>query len=217
MHRQIGRRRLLAGATALLLADAPARLPVPAGNRLLFKVVRHGSVIGEHRLDFAQSGAQLLVTVNVEMALSFGPLRLFHYYHHALERWDGGQCVSVGSQTDHNGKKFTLTAQRGASGWDVDGSKGRLQAPPDALPATHWNRKMLDGPLINTETGAIMRPKIEDLGPDTIPAFEAPAIHAEHFVMTGDADMDTWYSAAGWAGVRFTGGDYSVISYERVI
>jgi len=189
----IGRRGLITGGTALLLAAGDA-LPVPPSNRLLFQVVRGGSV----------------------MHVSFGPIPLFHYRHHALESWDGDQCVSVVSQTDHNGEQLTVSAKRDATGWSVDGSKGHLRAPPDALPATHWNKKMLRGPMINTETGSVMHPHIADLGQDQVLAYMTAPITAEHYVMSGDAQMDTWYDAApSWAGARFKGGDGSDIRYER--
>ena len=211
----IGRRGLITGGTALLLAAGDA-LPVPPSNRLLFQVVRGGSVIGTHRLDFVRSAGGLQVSVNVVMHVSFGPIPLFHYRHHALESWDGDQCVSVVSQTDHNGEQLTVSAKRDATGWSVDGSKGHLRAPPDALPATHWNKKMLRGPMINTETGSVMRPHIADLGRDQVTAYMTAPITAEHYVMSGDAQMETWYDAApSWAGARFKGGDGSDIRYER--
>jgi len=200
-----------------MLADALPGLPVPPGNRLLFEVVRHGSVMGTHRLDFASVANRLVVTVNVQMALSFGPIPLFHYAHHAVEQWEGDQCIGLKSQTDHNGTQFQVLAQRDAIGWQVAGSQGKLRASPDALPATHWNRKMLQGPMINTETGSIMHPKIADLGEEMIPAWGGSAIRAEHYEMSGDAQMDTWYDDfPSWAGAQFLGGDGSLIRYVRV-
>ena len=209
----VSRRCVLTGGAAVLLLGDGDPLPVPPSNRLLFEVVRHGGVMGTHRLDFVRSQQGLVVTVNVQMALSFGPFRLFHYAHHAVERWQSNQCVSLEAQTDHNGAPFRVVAVRDAGGWSVQGSKGNLRAPPNTLPATHWNRAMLSGPMINTETGSVMRPKIADLGQDHVPNSQNMA---EHFVMTGDAQMDTWYDAVpSWAGARFVGGDGSQIEYQR--
>ncbi len=210
----LNRRTLLTTSAALLLADAP--LPVPTSNRLLFQVVRASHVIGTHRLDFARSGPNLQVSVNVVMDVSIGPFPIFHYQHHALESWNGNECVSVESQTDHNGRKLQVLAKRDATGWQVNGSHGNLRAPANSLPATHWNRAMLNGPMINTDTGSIMRPRIADLGQQTIPLFSGGNIAAEHFVMSGDAVMETWYDAApSWAGAQFRGGDGSVIRYIK--
>jgi len=160
----VSRRCVLTGGAAVLLLGDGDPLPVPPSNRLLFEVVRHGGVMGTHRLDFVRSPQGLVVTVNVQMALSFGPFR---------------------------------------------------RAPPNTLPATHWNRAMLSGPMINTETGSVMRPKIVDLGWDHVPSYPNSQIQAEHFVMSGDAQMDTWYDAPGWAAARFIGGDGSQIEYQR--
>lgn len=210
------RRRTMIGSGAALLFAGAAPLPVPDANKLLFQVVRGGGVIGTHRLDFIRSGSDLTVNVNVVMAISFGPIPLFHYHHHAVENWQGGECVSLEAETDHNGTKFKVVAHRDASGWDVTGSKGKLRAPPETLPATHWNKAMLNGPMINTETGSVMRPAIAELGWQKITAAGGGTITAEHYRLSGDADMDTWYDdTPSWAGAAFTGGDGSTIRYVK--
>jgi len=216
MPDHLGRRGLLTGGAALLLGAAANSLPVPRDDRLLFQLIRNNSVMGSHRLDFNLSASGLAVTVNVLMALYFGPFRIFHYAHHAVETWDGNECVSVVSQTDHDGKRYQLVAKRDGMGWQVMGASGDVRAPSDALPATHWNRQMLRGPMINTENGDILRPKIADLGPEMVPAFDAAPIRAEHFALSGDVQMDTWYDGTNsWAGAAFKGADGSVIRYER--
>ena len=64
----IRRRSLLAGLTALPLAQARAGLPIPAGHRLTFHIIRKGSTIGEHPIDFAQAGDTLTVSVVADIA-----------------------------------------------------------------------------------------------------------------------------------------------------
>ena len=72
----IGRRSLLAGLTALPLAQARAAPPVPASNRLAFHIIRKGSTIGEHSVDFAQAGDALTVSVAADIVVGIGPDRV---------------------------------------------------------------------------------------------------------------------------------------------
>ena len=71
----IRRRSLLAGLTALPLAQTRAGLPIPAGHRLTFHIIRKGSTIGEHPIDFAQAGDTLTVSVVADIAVGIGRSR----------------------------------------------------------------------------------------------------------------------------------------------
>lgn len=213
----IGRRDVLAGGAALALAPMAARaaLPIPAGNRLGFDILRKGSKLGTHVLTFQPTGDGATVTVAVDLAYKIGPITLYHYSHHAIERWQGDVVVSLETRTDDNGDKYQVTGRRDASGLVVQGIKsGRYVAPPNALPASHWNRRELDGPWINTQDGRIMRPKVASLGIDSIPTVGG-STRARHFRLSGDVDMDMFYDdRLGWAGLSFVKGG-APIQYLR--
>jgi hypothetical protein len=215
----IHRRELLAGGGALLAAlpvtGLRAALPVPAGNRLGFDVIRKGAKLGVHMLSFAPNGDSLTVQVAVDIVYKIGPITLYRYTHRAIERWQGEQVVSLESHTDDNGTKYQVLGHREAAGFVVEGTKARYVAPPDALPATHWNRRELAGPWINTQDGALMRPRIAQQGIDTIPTAGGGSTRARRFVLTGDVQMDMWYDdRPSWAGLAFVKGGVPV-RYER--
>ena len=203
----IDRRELILGGAALAVLPAGLRaaLPIPAGNRLGFDVVRKGSKLGTHVLTFTPAGDGLTVQVAVDIAYKIGPITLYHYTHAATERWQGDQVVAVQSQTNDNGDKYQVTVRREAAGLVVQGTKApRYVAPADALPATHWNRRELDGPWINTQDGRLMRPRIASQGIETIPTASGGALRARHFVLSGDVELDMWYEdRLGWAGLSF--------------
>jgi hypothetical protein len=212
----IDRRRFLAGLGALAVAPAHAALPVPPGRRLAFDVMRKGSKIGAHVLRFEPAGDDLKVLIDVMLKVSFGPITFFSYRHDAVELWRGGAWLSVEATTVQNGKTMRVTGRRTDDGVAVDGPRGRFVAPAATLAATHWNRRMLDGPFLNTQTGEVQRPKIERRGEVMVPARGGP-IRADHYAMTGEVALDTYYDAGPtWAGLRFKGGDGSTIRYERV-
>ncbi len=225
----ISRRNLVLGGGAFLcaprlLADPvltppkPGLLSTPPGKSLGFDVMRKGSKIGTHVLTFDQNGDNLTVNVDVELKVGLGPIVLFRYKHHASEVWKGGQLVSLDTETNDDGTPHKVTGRATDAGFKVEGSKAKPYiAPADALPATHWNRKMLDGPWINTQDGRLLRPKITPMGPDMIPVASGAKIPAQHFALSGDAVLDTYYDGTpNWVGLNFKAGDGSLILYERV-
>jgi hypothetical protein len=216
----LGRRTLLLGCGAMMCARPPSAAPfvAPPGDALAFKVFRDGDEIGMHTLDFTQSGDDLTVRIAVDLAVGLGPIVLYRFTHRATEIWRAGRLFSVDAQTDNDGTPFMMTARRDDSGLVVEGSKAaRYIAPPNALPATHWNRNMLDGPVINTQHGELMKPSVTPLGPELIACASGSEIRADHFSVTGDATLDTWYDdARSWAGLGFKAKDGSDIRYERL-
>ncbi len=226
----LGRRNLVIGGgaficlrPALAFAEAAAQsslLSPPPGKALGFAVVRKGSKIGEHLLTFDDAGnGNLTIHVAVQLKVGIGPIALFRYTHNATETWKNAQLVSLETQTNDDGKPYKVTGRKSPdAGFLVEGTKAPLYtAPENALPATHWNRKMLDGPMINTQDGRLMHPTITPIGKDAIPVATGARITANHFSLTGDAVLDTWYDdTANWAGLSFKAGDGSDVVYERI-
>ncbi len=190
----------------------------PPGQSVSFHVLRKGSVIGTHTLAFEGQGDNLVVRVAVDLAVGLGPITLFRYTHRAVETWRNGQVVSLETTTNDDGTHDTVAGRRTDAGLVIEGTKAaRYTAPDNALPATHWNRKMLDGPMINTQDGRLMHPNVRAVGSDAIPTAEGGTVTASHFAMSGDVLLDTWYDAtSNWAGICFKAGDGSVVRYERV-
>jgi hypothetical protein len=109
----------------------------------------------------------------------------------------------------------TIAMRRDGDALVVESSQaGRYRAPPGALPATHWNRRMLDGPFINTQNGEVLRPSVAGAGTGPLPG--AAQRQAERYVLSGPIDLETWYDATPqWVGLRFRGRDGSTIQYEQ--
>jgi len=211
------RRNILAGAGALCCGPALA-LPEAPTRDLSFRVLRGGSVIGTHAVRFSATADALTVTVAVDLAVKFGPIRLFHYKHDTIERWKGGIFESLDSKTDHDGTAHFSTVRREASGLAVEGSKGpRYIAPANALPATHWNRAELSGAMINPENGALLTPRITDKGRTSVALASGATIPARQFDWRGQDNMDLWYDDKdAWAALSAAAEDGSRLVYERL-
>jgi hypothetical protein len=216
----INRRGLLiAGGSWLFGLEArAAAFRVPAGRSLGFAVIREGSRIGTHMLAFEGDPENPTIQVKVNLSVGIGPITLFRYRDDAIETWRAGQIFSIESETDADGKPYRMSALRGPDGLVVEGTGvARYVAPQNALPATHWNRELLEGPMINTQDGRLMRPKVTELGPEPIPTAAGAPIRADRFSLSGDATLDTWYDdGANWAGIRFLAGDKSEVRYVRI-
>jgi hypothetical protein len=173
------------------------------------------SVIGRHELSFTTGADSLTVRIDVEISVGLGPIRLFHYTHQATEQWQGGRVMAIDARTSDDGTDFTMSGHRSGDSLIIEGTKApRYTAPPHALPGTHWNKAMLDGPIINTQDGRLMTPTVTLIGSRLVPAGSGPRM-AHEYQLRGDLRLDTWYDPTPeWVGLRFTAHDGSVVVYE---
>jgi len=215
----IARREALGGMVALLTpsfigagAAMAATLPVPPANRLGFDVIMGSRKLGTHDLVFHPQPDGLLVEVAVDLAYKLGPMTLFRYTHTAHERWQGGQVIEMDTQTNENGTHYRVDARR-ENGALVVRPQGKpsYTAPADALPATHWNHRELDGPMINTQNGELLRPQIAPEGLFTVAAADGKSLRVRKYALTGPVKLNLWYDEAQeWAGLSFVKGGFEV-------
>jgi hypothetical protein len=218
------RRALLLGCASLACVstvaclDSALALPVPPERRLAFRIIRKGSVIGSHVIDFGRDDDRLTVSIAVDIAVGIGPLVLFRYAHEATEQWRGNQLVFMQTQTKDDGTRDRLTVRRDGLGLAVESSQyPPYIAPADAYPGSHWNQQMLQRPVINTQNGRLLRPQVIPLNREKVALASGATVEARHFSVRGDANLDTWYDASpSWVALRFIAHEGSEIRYERV-
>ena len=215
----LDRRLFLSGACAsLCLPDAAsANMRIPEGSRLAFSVLREGGDFGAHVLTFARSGDEVTVQVAIDLVVRLGPVPVYRYEHRATEIWSGAAFRSLDAQTKDDGKRLTVKAQRLANAVTVESSnKGAYEAPANALPSTHWNRRMLDGPFFNTQTGELLSNAVTPRGATTVETSSGRKINVRRFEIVGPITLETWYDdQQTWAGLQFKGKDGSQILYKR--
>jgi hypothetical protein len=211
------RRMFLIAATTLAAAPAFALISAPQGRRLAFNVLREGKKIGTHEVSFSRQGEAWTIDVTIDLAVSLGPVPLYRYRHRAREIWTSGQFTSIDADTNDNGSKLIMRAVRNTSGVAVNSTQsGDYVAPATALPSTHWNRRMLDVPFINTQTGELLRAAVSPLGTGEVEAATGAKIPVRRFEIRGPITLETWYDETStWAGLRFKGHDGSQILYKR--
>jgi hypothetical protein len=215
----IGRRAvLLAGAAVAIAPPASASLPVPPGDTLAFRLVRHGSEIGRHTLDFAQRGNTLTVRIAVTARVTLLSIPIVHYSHTVVEVWQDGVLASLTGETDKNGQHEWVKASRGSEGLVVTGSKtARYIAPEPAGSTSYWNKRLLDGPMVSLEDGVLLRPKVVEERVEPIPLASGGTIPAERYNLSGAFRVDLWYDRTGtWASLGLPAADGSYVHYERL-
>jgi hypothetical protein len=192
-------------------------LPVPPSHRLGFQVMRHGSAIGTHTLAFQASDTDLRVDIAVNVLVHLGPIPLVHYTHRAMETWKDGHLSVLEGQTNKNGMLMHMRAYHVAEGLRVEGSgTDPYIAPPDALPTTYWNPRMLWVPMIGTQDGGLVRPRVREKTIEEVRLASGGALPAQLYSLSGDLQLDLWYHQSDWVGMRFEVADGSVITYQRL-
>ncbi len=217
-HTALTRRHLLCGSAACLTTgSALASIPAPPGNRLSFKVIREGKDIGTHRVAFTRNGDVWTIETAIDLAVTFGPVTFYRYRHRAEEIWTAGLFTSISAETNDDGKALKVQANRtGRSVAVTSTQSGTYEAPAQALPATHWNRRMIEVPFINMQTGELTQPVVSALGTGDVETASGRKINVRRFLIEGPPKLETWYDErAAWAGLRFKGKDGSEIAYQR--
>jgi Family of unknown function (DUF6134) len=214
----IGRRAVLAVGAALTVRQGSAALPVPQGNALAFRLIRHGSDIGRHTLSFEPQADALTVRVAVDAVVTLLSIPIVRYKHRVVEAWQAGTLVSVTGETNKNGRQEWVSASRDSQGLVVLGSKTEQYIAPEPAGCTsYWNRGLLDGPMISLEDGVLLRPKVVKELAETIPLASGGTIAADHYNLSGAFKVDLWYDQANtWASLGLAAADGSYVHYERL-
>lgn len=205
------RRTLLAtGAACCLVPHRTA----DAGVAMEFMVLRNGRDIGRHRLSLERAGDDVVVAIDVELAVGFGPLTFYRYRHENRERWRAGRFVNFASRTDDNGTKLRARAERAADGIAVEGADGAFLAPADAWPTTYWYPGFLDrNAWVDTQFGRLRRARVVPAGSGEVEIAGRRA-GAERFRLEGDLDLDLWYRDRHWVGLEAVAPDGSRLVYR---
>lgn len=202
MTPELSRRLILLGGIALAV-PAPLWAAVPGGRKLAFAVSRNGTQVGEHHMSFTGDPASPVVTTDVDMVVRLGPVPVYKYRHHAVERWTGGRFAGLETSTNGNGKLQKVTARRTDGGVIIEAGKSRVTAPANAAPFTHWNPDVFGKPLFNPQDGKMLKVTAARKGPV--------------WSIRGEAEIDDTYDAEGvWTALSGKLKDGSRMDYRRI-
>ncbi|MFC4723864.1 DUF6134 family protein [Glycocaulis abyssi] len=204
---------ILASVMVLAVAAPLAHGAIPAdprgGETIQFNVYRGNSSFGTHEVRFSRSGEELTAEISVRLRAGVGPLTVFRYEHDSVERWRGGQLVTLEGETLKDGDRFPVAAARNGSGIVSEGvlpegERHTEELPRDIIPSSHWRGYEEDlRRILNTEHGDAMEVTITDMGMEQIEA-DGGTIQARRIRLEGTLTVDLWYDENGfWAGCEF--------------
>ena len=195
------RRRLLqlsgaALATALLPAG-PARADrvFPPDGEVDFMALRHGKVIGAHRIRFSRGNGRFVVRSDIEIEIRLLGAPLYRFVHHAEEAWVEGWLHAVVSDTDDDGRLYRLRAERrdGIFGGTVNGAAFTVSGY--IIPTSLWHRDTPASEALFDTVDArvkVVRPRL--VGSERVPVKGKP-VEATHHALRGAFQRDLWYDA----------------------
>lgn len=219
------RRGFLIGGAGLVLPPltagaADAALPgIPPGGEIGFGVYRKGLRIGEHRLKFDAGDDGLTITTDVHIAVHIGPVPVYRFTQHIVERWRGDRFMSLECTTGANNSPNKTLARRTSDGIHVEPpSAAPYTSSGDIFPMTHWNRDVYrSGALFNPQDGKAIRVSLASRGDDAVKLNDGTSVRATRWSITGDSVMDEYYDAQGvWTGMHSRVQDGSFVDYRRL-
>ncbi len=213
----MSRRSLIGGLLSAggLLAAGPvlARgVSGPHSHRVSFDIRREGASIGRHAVAFRRSGGHLEVEIEIDISVSLAFIPIFAYSHRNHEVWQGGRLLSLDSTTDDDGTKYSVTARALGDSLQVVGSEGEVRVAGDILPTSYWDaRTVAQTRLLDTQRGRILEVTPRFLGEEFLDGSTVARRHR----LSGDLDLDLWYSPGGeWLKIAFEARGAEV-SYSR--
>lgn len=190
------------GAGAAQPASAPDPVPAPA---LAFRVERGETPIGTHQISFSQVGDALQVDIEIQLAVTFGPITLFRYEHRNREVWRDGRLVALDTETNDDGQTYTVSARASDAGLEVTSSaNGTFVVPANIIPTSYWNpATVTQTQLLDTQRGRIIEVAVTPRAAREV-TVDGAAVAAREYEMTGDLKLRLLYSLQNeWLNVAF--------------
>ncbi|NNG05257.1 MAG: hypothetical protein HKM95_14330 [Inquilinus sp.] len=202
----LGRRGFVAGAGAmgLGLLVPPAVAAHPYREPLRFAVFRDGAPLGEHVVTIRDESGRLTAEIDIRLEYKIGPFTFYRYAHRNIEVWEDGRLVSLDSETYDDGRDYRLTVRQDGRDLLVDGAAGRFRCPPETLTSSYWNRETIHrSTILDTQRGRLLSVDVKPAGQDAVVVDGVP-VAADRFSVSGDLDLDIWYTSDGrWVKLDF--------------
>ena len=191
---------LAGGAFAALLlpraAGAACEIFPPDGVRD-FEVLRQDKLVGRHRIAFSRTAAghaeRFVVRSDVKIEAPLSSTSTYRFTHHAEEVWRDGWLDALTSDTDDNGRRYRVRAERrdGIFQGAVNGAAFTVSGY--IVPSSLWNHDTISAEsLLDTVDGKVKIIRPSALGSEEVPVGGEPVL-AQHFALYGEFPREVWY------------------------
>ena len=184
-------------------APLPA-CPISNGQTVTYDILRGDSAIGHQTTRYAVAGGDITVTIDVTASLRALGVRVYHYEHHGVEQWHGGQMVHLTTTTDDNGTPRHVDAVRDPQSGAWRGITGPQPGPAPLLSTSFWNSQTVTQTrLLDRETGEIVPVQVGAAGSQALQIGQRQ-VTASKYDLAGPVKGTVWYDAAGcWVQALF--------------
>ncbi len=211
-------RKIRAFCASLLLTlgltGAASAAGVPTDGVLAFDIVRNGEAIGTHTYHFDRSDDRTEVRIKTDINFRLFFIPVYRFEHESKEVWQDGKLASLESSTNENGTPVKLQVHRDEDSLMVYGEDGNLHVDREIIPASLWNRLVLDrSQTLTTISGNLKKFEVEYVGEKELEV-RGKKITTQHFRLTGEFERELWYDNDDvLVGVRFVASDGSTVAY----
>lgn len=205
---------------ALLFAansGAAALEGIPPNGVLDFAVIRQGSEIGYHRINFRPNGNRLTVDVSVDVRVKVLFVTVYRFVHQSQEVWEGERLIALKSETDDDGTPHALTLS--LNGSELRGIHNGMPVVvrEDQIPISLWNpTELARNQLLNSLHGGLMPTTVTPLGRIDVKR-RGTTVAAQEYLIDAKPDFKRWVSfdpTGTLVHVRLYGRDGSEVTYE---
>ncbi|MDX1540228.1 MAG: DUF6134 family protein [Geminicoccaceae bacterium] len=183
----------------LSLFVAPAALSCEPPAPVHFDI-RHETFgeLGQHVVSFSCDGQRLIVETRAEISVDVLFIQAFRRSVRYVEAWSGEQLVEFFGETVDNGEERSVVrAWLEGDRMVIEGSRGRIVAPPDVIPSHPWNPVSVERTLLfDVVDGTLLEVENRKLGEDYLKIDGEPEL-ARHYQTSGGTRRELWYGPDG--------------------
>ena len=172
-----------------------ASLATGTGEQLLYDVYLDDTRIGYHKVVIRPEASRKIVEVEAEFKVKFLLFTAYAYQHRTHEEWQDNCLVSITSQTNDNGERFSVNGNKQDGEFKVKTDESSQKLTGCVKTFAYWDPKLLKANyLLNTQTGVYTPVETRFIGMKNID-IGGKTISANHYrIESRKFDIDLWYS-----------------------
>jgi hypothetical protein len=200
-----------------VISGATALEGIPANGVLDFAVMRQGSEIGYHRINFRRDDNRLIVDISVDTRVRILGVTVYRFVHQSQEIWEGERLVALKSETDDDGTQHVLALALNDLELHGVHNGTPVVVRGDQIPISLWNpTELTRHQLLNSIHGGLMPTTVTPLGRIDVNR-RGTTVAAQEYLIDARPDFKRWVSfdpAGTLVHVRLYGRDGSEVTYE---
>ena len=208
----------------LLLSPLVAGAAMPGSGSGLnqqewnFRVLLDGKEIGYHNYSLVDEDGVQRLSAEAEFAVRFLFITAYRYEHVNHETWQGDCLKQIESETDANGRQFSVRGAMTDEGLAIERIDGVSEVPGCVKTFAYWNPEILrEARLLNSQTGEVLDIEVEAMPPETLNVRGQDTKAMKYRLLARNIELEIWYSENDeWLALESTVKGGRKLRYELV-